>query len=49
MPMQTLEHFEKRYRLFEQIIGKNIEKRVRLIEQHFEEKVERPFRQPCGL
>ena len=45
MPMQTLEHFEKRYRLFEQIIGKNIEKRVRLIEHHFEEKVERPFRQ----
>ena len=44
MPMQTLEHFEKRYRLFEQIIGKNIEKRVRLIEQQFEEKVERPFR-----
>ena len=45
MPMQTLEHFEKRYRLFEQIIGKNIEKRVRLFEQHFEEKVERPYRQ----
>jgi phosphatidylethanolamine/phosphatidyl-N-methylethanolamine N-methyltransferase len=42
--MQTLEHFERRYRLFEQIIGKNIEKRVRLIEQQFEEKVERPFR-----
>ena len=44
MPMQTLEQFEKRYRLFEQIIGKNIDRRVRLIEQHFEEKVERPFR-----
>jgi phosphatidylethanolamine/phosphatidyl-N-methylethanolamine N-methyltransferase len=43
--MQALEQFvEKRYRLFEQIIGKNIEKRVRLIEQHFEEKFERPFR-----
>jgi len=42
--MQTLEHFEKRYRLFEQIIGKNREKRVRLFEQHFEEKVERPYR-----
>jgi phosphatidylethanolamine/phosphatidyl-N-methylethanolamine N-methyltransferase len=44
MPMQTLEQFERRFRLFEQIVGKNIEKRVRLIEQHFEEKVERPFR-----
>jgi phosphatidylethanolamine/phosphatidyl-N-methylethanolamine N-methyltransferase len=44
MPMQALEQFERRYRLFEQIIGKNIDKRVRLIEQHFEEKVERPFR-----
>ena len=44
MPMQTLAQFERRYRLFEQIIGKNIDKRVRLIEQHFEEKVERPFR-----
>jgi phosphatidylethanolamine/phosphatidyl-N-methylethanolamine N-methyltransferase len=42
--MQTLEHFEKRFRLFEQIVGRNIEKRVRLIEQQFEEKVERPFR-----
>ena len=44
MPMQTLEQFERRFRLLEQIVGKNIEKRVRLIEQHFEEKVERPFR-----
>lgn len=44
MPIQTLEQFEKRMRLFEQMIGKNIEKRVRLIEEHFEEKVERPFR-----
>jgi len=44
MPMQTLAQFERRVRLFEQIIGKNIDKRVRLIEQHFEEKVERPFR-----
>ena len=44
MPMQALEQFERRYRLFEQIIGKNIDRRVRLIEQHFEEKVERPFR-----
>ena len=44
MPMQTLEQFEKRFRLIEQIVGKNIEKRVRLIEEHFEEKVERPFR-----
>jgi phosphatidylethanolamine/phosphatidyl-N-methylethanolamine N-methyltransferase len=42
--MQTLEQFEKRIRLFEQKIGRNIEKRVRLIEEHFEEKVERPFR-----
>ena len=42
--MQTLEQFERRYRLLEQIVGKNIDKRVRLIEQHFEEKVERPFR-----
>lgn len=44
MPMQTLEQFEKRFRLFEQIVGKNIGRRVRLIEQQFEEKVERPFR-----
>jgi phosphatidylethanolamine/phosphatidyl-N-methylethanolamine N-methyltransferase len=48
MPMQTLEQFEKRIRLFEQMIGKNIEKRVRLFEQKFEEKfeqtVERPYR-----
>jgi len=44
MPMQTLEQFEKRIRLFEQMIGRNIEKRVRLIEERFEEKVERPFR-----
>ena len=45
MPMQTLGHFERRIRLFEQIVGRNIEKRVRLIEQHFEEKIERPLRQ----
>ena len=48
MPMQTLEQFEKRIRLFEQMIGKNIGKRVRLFEQKFEEKfeqtVERPYR-----
>jgi phosphatidylethanolamine/phosphatidyl-N-methylethanolamine N-methyltransferase len=44
MPMQTLEHFEKRIRLFEQMIGKNIGKRVRLFEEKFEQKVERPFR-----
>ena len=44
MPMQALEQFERQFRLFEQIVGKNIEKRVRRIEQHFEEKVERPFR-----
>ncbi len=44
MPMQALEQFEKRIRLFEQMIGKNIEKRVRLIEETFEQKVERPFR-----
>jgi phosphatidylethanolamine/phosphatidyl-N-methylethanolamine N-methyltransferase len=42
--MQTLEQFERRFRLFEQIVGKNIGRRVRLIEQQFEEKVERPFR-----
>jgi len=42
--MQALEQFEKRIRLFEQMIGKNIEKRVRLIEETFEQKVERPFR-----
>jgi phosphatidylethanolamine/phosphatidyl-N-methylethanolamine N-methyltransferase len=44
MPIQTLEQFERRFRLFEQKIGANIGKRVRLIEEHFEEKVERPFR-----
>ena len=43
-PMQALEQFKRQFRLFEQIVGKNIEKRVRRIEQHFEEKVERPFR-----
>jgi phosphatidylethanolamine/phosphatidyl-N-methylethanolamine N-methyltransferase len=42
--MQALEQFEKRIKLFEQMIGKNIEKRVRLFEQEFEKKVERPFR-----
>jgi phosphatidylethanolamine/phosphatidyl-N-methylethanolamine N-methyltransferase len=41
---QTLEQFEKRIRLFEQMIGKNIGKRVRLFEEKFEERVERPFR-----
>jgi phosphatidylethanolamine/phosphatidyl-N-methylethanolamine N-methyltransferase len=41
---QTLEQFEKRIRLFEQMIGKNIGKRVRLFEEKFEQKVERPFR-----
>src|ERR1044072_5250222 len=45
MPMQALAQFERRFRLLEQIVGKNIEKRGRLIEHHFEEKVERPFRQ----
>lgn len=44
MPMQALEQFEKRIKLFEQMIGKNIERRVRLIEEKFEEKVERPIR-----
>ena len=44
MPMQALEQFEKRIKLFEQMIGKNIEKRVRLFEEKFEQKVERPFR-----
>jgi phosphatidylethanolamine/phosphatidyl-N-methylethanolamine N-methyltransferase len=44
MPMQALELFEKRIKLFEQMIGKNIEKRVRLFEQTFEQKVEQPFR-----
>jgi len=45
MPMQALEQFERRIRLFEQMIGKNLEKRVRLFEEHFEQKVERPFRE----
>src|SRR2546423_942209 len=44
MPMQALEQFEKRIKLFEQMIGKNIEKRVRLFEEQFEQKVEQPFR-----
>jgi phosphatidylethanolamine/phosphatidyl-N-methylethanolamine N-methyltransferase len=44
MPMQALEQFEKRIKLFEQMIGKNIEKRVRLFEEKFEQKVEQPFR-----
>src|SRR5437868_6161253 len=44
MPSQTLEQFERRIRLFEQVIGRNIEKRVRLIEEKFEQKVELPFR-----
>jgi phosphatidylethanolamine/phosphatidyl-N-methylethanolamine N-methyltransferase len=42
--MQALEQFEKRIKLFEQMIGKNIEKRVRLFEEGFEEKIERPLR-----
>jgi phosphatidylethanolamine/phosphatidyl-N-methylethanolamine N-methyltransferase len=42
--MQALEQFEKRIKLFEQMIGKNIEKRVRLFEETFEQKVELPFR-----
>jgi phosphatidylethanolamine/phosphatidyl-N-methylethanolamine N-methyltransferase len=44
MPLQALEQFEKRFKLFEQIIGKNIEKRVRLFEAGFERKIERPLR-----
>src|ERR1043165_8184984 len=44
MPLQALEQFERRFKLFEQIIGKNIEKRVRRFEEHFEQKVELPFR-----
>ncbi len=44
MPMQALEQFERRIKLFEQMIGKNIEKRVRLFEETFEQKVEQPFR-----
>jgi phosphatidylethanolamine/phosphatidyl-N-methylethanolamine N-methyltransferase len=42
--MPALELFEKRIKLFEQLIGKNIEKRVRLFEETFERKVELPFR-----
>jgi phosphatidylethanolamine/phosphatidyl-N-methylethanolamine N-methyltransferase len=42
--MQALEQFEKRIKLFEQMLGKNIEKRVRLFEETFEQKVELPFR-----
>ena len=44
MPLQALEQFEKRIKLFEQMIGKNLEKRVRLFEAGFERKVERPLR-----
>src|SRR2546429_5704311 len=44
MPMQALEQFEKRIKLFEQMIGKNIEKRVRAFEEKYEQKVELPFR-----
>jgi hypothetical protein len=44
MPMQALEHFEKRIKLFEQLVEQNIEKRVRRIEETFEQKVEQPFR-----
>jgi phosphatidylethanolamine/phosphatidyl-N-methylethanolamine N-methyltransferase len=44
MALQALEQFEKRIKLFEQIIGKNLEKRVRLFEAGFERKIERPLR-----
>jgi phosphatidylethanolamine/phosphatidyl-N-methylethanolamine N-methyltransferase len=44
MPLQALEQFERRFKLFEQIIGKNIEKRVRRFEAGFERKIERPLR-----
>ena len=44
MALQALETFEKRIKLFEQLIGKNIEKRVRLFEAGFERKIERPLR-----
>jgi phosphatidylethanolamine/phosphatidyl-N-methylethanolamine N-methyltransferase len=44
MPMQALEQFEKRIKLFEQLVEQNIEKRVRRIEETFEQKVEQPFR-----
>src|SRR5256885_13537342 len=44
MPMQAFEQFEKRIKLLEQMIGKNMEKRVRLSEEQFEQKVEQPFR-----
>jgi phosphatidylethanolamine/phosphatidyl-N-methylethanolamine N-methyltransferase len=44
MPLQALEHFEKRIKLFEQLVGKNLEKQVRLFEAGFERKVERPLR-----
>ena len=42
--MQALEQFEKRIKLFEQLIEKNIEKRVKFFEEKFEQKVEQPFR-----
>lgn len=45
MPIETLAHVERRIKLFEQMIGRNIEKRVRFFEEKFEEKVERPFRE----
>ena len=44
MPMQALEQFEKRFKLFEQMIEKNFEKQVRLFEAGFERKIERPLR-----
>src|SRR2546423_6639897 len=44
MPLQALEQFEKRIKLFDQMIAKNLEKRVRLFEAGFERKVERPLR-----
>ena len=42
--MQALEQFEKRIKLFEQTMAKNLEKQVRLFEEKFEQKVELPFR-----
>jgi len=44
MALQALEQFEKRFKLFEQMIEKNFEKQVRLFEAGFERKIERPLR-----
>src|SRR3954464_13586500 len=44
MPLQALEQFEKRIKLFEQMIGQNFENRDRLSGAGFERKVERPLR-----